>query len=770
MRDKTRQTPYDIYEAILGVLGPKRIEKIRRDQELIRDGWQIHFAIDPHDIREFCFPFSPSSLVAQFKTSIIEKASRQQNGRYEAIYRLSTKPILLEPYIEEVEDIRDWAKWSRYVPTESELLDKYLSYLRIPSEQRPDEIKNALKEITNKDISSLIAIVTGIVSIGIGRLEDVLTNRLVRGMPDITQGSAGPKLVSRDKVVREACDVFEVYYRQERKRQNRQDDKRLPSKWRQRSEEIIDRNNKRDAQAMDQLLQLNEFYNPQGHIILFLSSSPKSRSLFKRDVLKPIINGSPYDLVRTARDLFVYMVYRGDSDDPIEKARVAVAKLTELEELFNNVERIRNKFEAVSLQCEHCNKDNQLPRCEFGTHCEGVVRMGEYIAKRQEANITLSLQKRLAQTLENARKDTKWTQKSDKYSGILETIADILKGKPKFKAINEEMEANLQSSLTKAHFVSAFVTSSPTEESIRVSNYLNYHPVRLRVNDKDLKAIVDSVIRILPKGKWSIDKFHEYVGQYLNLDSAWDINVESELVRCFLYLIIGEEGQAASIIEKFLSSEQASWREIFAASDRKFPREFMYLQCFTLWHAKQFQRALDVADEGIKRYRSDGRFYHCRSIIISDVLRSPDAAGVALPPSGWADVVENARIAIKHYSSEMDTDMIAVNFNNLAYFYSSDIHAGLNLDEAERNLRELTKRIPEKDWALYPEFYHTKGTVLHAKFLATEDAALLVEAYKAAEKAIEIYPEKAEHGALRKTIKESSEKFAIPLPEPPAGG
>lgn len=110
--------------------------------------------------------------------------------------------------------------------------------------------------------------------------------------------------------------------------------------------------------------------------------------------------------------------------------------------------------------------------------------------------------------------------------------------------------------------------------------------------------------------------------------------------------------------------------------------------------------------------------------------------------------------------------MEAVNYNNLAFCHSSDSFVGVNLELAEQYLHELTKRIPETDWdPNYAEFFHTKGCVLLAKFRAVEDVAIILEAYKAAMKAFELFPEKPEHRELKETIEDLCSELTIRLPE-----
>jgi len=736
MEARTRKNPYQTYEAILRVLNAQRIERVRSDHELIQQGWQIYFAIDPYDIGKFCFPFSPTSVLSQLSTDQIDDIARLQNGRYEAIYKTSTRPILLRPYVEELEATREWAKWSNFVPTKAELLDRYLTLLSIPPEARTKQVRDVLTDLTRRDINSLIAIVTSIVSIGLERLDDVLNNRLIRESPDGTLEDAGLTLEPRDHVISKACAVFDEYFR--KSTQNNSDPVRNVQ-WMQRSQDVIRTNNRRDALAVDQILQLNEIYNSKQCLILYLSSSPKSDELFGSEGLpRPVINGKAYDLVRTARDLFIYMVYRGDTNDPIQNAAVAINKLNEVQEVIENVEQVREKFRYVSFTCEHCNKDESLPLCVFGKYCEGVLRQGEHIAQRQERNINLSMQKRLAQALESAQSKAKPTRK-EKHAFILNILSEVLHETQGIKAINQEMEANIRSSVTKSRFLSTFVTSKPHEIAPKVSCYLNRYPIRIEVSEKGLREVLRGVIAMLPEARGSMDSFYESVGLYLKLDAGWDSLAESELVRSFLYLILGANDRAGELADRYLSGKELSTRLV--------SKEFLYLQCFTLWRSSAGKKAIELADEGIRKHKKDGRFYHARSIIICDLLTTGGGDGF-----GWKDVVDGAKQSIEYFKTAKDNDMIAVNCNNLAYAHSSESLAGLDLEVSVHYLNELIQRIPETEWDPYPEFFHTKGSVLLAQFFATKDPKLLVEAHVAAAKAYELFPEKAEHAELKELI------------------
>ena len=137
---------------------------------------------------------------------------------------------------------------------------------------------------------------------------------------------------------------------------------------------------------------------------------------------------------------------------------------------------------------------------------------------------------------------------------------------------------------------------------------------------------------------------------------------------------------------------------------------------------------------------------YCRSTILGELLRKPDVE----TRYSWDDALKAAAIAIEKYS---DDEMIAVNYNNLAYFNTSEKFAALDVAAAERYLDELIKRIPETQWdPVFPEFFHTKGCVLLAKYEQTKESAILREAYAAASEAVRLFPDKREHKTLKETI------------------
>jgi len=749
MPDFEQRTPFQIYESILQTLStsPARIDLIQRDQKLISEGWKIHFAVDPHDIYDFCFPFSNYSL-REIKPSRVEEMSRIQNGRYEAMFNLTTRPILLEEYEIELDSILKWALRSNSVQDDDETIDRYLQTVHLNASDKLNETRETLTDLTERDISSTIAIVTGMGAIGSKRLSEIVNRRLVRNIPGIEHGREGLK--PRKDVVATIEDRFAHYFR---KRSVSPTDRDTKENLLNYSRLNIKRNNRRDAFAFDQLLQLNAICNKHKHILLYFSSAPKSLELDGvkelRDVL-PVIDGKPYQIVRTAADLFVYMIYKGRDGEQQETADAVTERLSHLANLLTEVESIRDAFKAVSEDCQQCiRNDRDASPCKFASLCDGVRKTGEYIEERQYLNVNLSLEKRLAQALETTHDQSP----QSKYREILGMLSEILTEKKLRRPKDQEMEMVLRTSLNKANFVSALMNPKKRGEYKGISCHLNYYPVCLRLVDPNLRTIVGRVVDIL--GKWSDDKFEEIVGAYLELDAEWVENPESELVRCFLYLVMDRFGRAREIADSFLDHDPPV--------DDGIIREFVYLLGFIIWREKHFNRGIELATKAIEDYPDDGRFSHLRSMITQSLLESDPKDAV----QSFRDVLVDTEDSIKGFSIGDSELMVAVCHNNAA-FYLSD--PGINLVDvalAEEHLRGLTERIAEDTWdPAFPEFFHTKGSVFYSKFIANvENREFLNEAYKAAKKASELHPSKDQHKALLRTIVNAYHMSKLEVPK-----
>jgi hypothetical protein len=741
------KTPFDIYQRIVRSISLDRLSWLRRDQQLLSEGWTLHFAIDPYDIIEFCFPFRPTGdLMRQFRIEWIDEISKGQNGRYEVIYNLSTKPILLDTYLAEMDSIQNWLSWSKYVKTNSDELENYFLQLQVPLDSQPEETRQILLELTKKHINSVIAIVTGMASWGAGRLAEVLQKRLVRGQPEIP-GLRHIKLKKRVHVAEIIYQKFQEYFEREywSKRRSPRAQKKL-----RRKKELIEASNSRDAEAIDQILELNEHLNKHKHLILYFSSSMKSSCIPESERLRdylPCIGGTPYNILRTSEELFAYMIYRGESKDKIQRAQVTVDRLMKLEQVLEKIKAVSSEFEKANENCDSCLHGGSV-KCEFSTFCDEVREYGKSIETNREKHVNMALHRNLAQTLEGVKQ----LPKDKKYRPIFDHIREISNNMKK-NVSAQEFEVTLQACLTKANFVSDFVVHKHREKDTEVSCDLNYYPIRLKLVDKEIESIYSELTDMLGKVEPRDEDFMTTVGEYLKLDAERVEDAQSELLRCFIYLLMQESGRSIAICERFLSK-----RDI----EPEVAQEFLYLLCFSLNQDERFKEAVDRASAGLSNSPNDGRFFHFRSHALyslwndtknKEASQPQDVIGDSLKAaSQLQDVIGDSLKAADFFCGEKDTIMCAATLNNLAFFYSWEKLDICDLGRSHEYLSQLQNIFPEEKWYPYPEFFHTKGSVLYLDYLKTENMDMLEEAALNALKALKLYKKKKQHNDLVEMI------------------
>ncbi|HKR11606.1 MAG TPA: tetratricopeptide repeat protein [Pyrinomonadaceae bacterium] len=739
MSEDHPNTPYEIYESIITALpaGLDRIELVRRDQELIQDGWTLHYAVDPHDIGRFCIPINLDEMVKELKPGTVQEISRQQNGRYEVFYNVN-RPILLRGYDDELERSRKWLRSIAHVVNDDVILDKYLEILELSPRSKHAQTKEIIEELTDRDIGSIIAIVTGILHIGAKRLNEISHQRLLKGRPE---GVEEPPRFERRKDVTDALKATLRKYFTEHAGQFEGAQTDLVQAL---QEQIIEDRISTDSEALDELLWLNSRYNPAKHLILYFSSTPKALYIDKnvsglRNFL-PKIDGAPYPLVRTPDDLFVFMLYKGDSHDQKEQAQTAAKTLNELGGLLTDIAETRDAFKEVNELCRHCNIDVREPLCNYGTKCEGIREYGEAIRERQYRNVNMSLQLRLAEVLE---KTVNQSNRKSYQQQILDAIKEVicdLDVKPEQRRMNFLMNV----SITKANFVSKVVGPNQSEQNVKVSCYLNVFPTVLEFGNPELQRIFREVMAWFATG--NKEGFEDFLGGYLKFDANLERNPGSELMRSFLYLVMGNPLDASAIARQFLDDNQTS---------EPLRREFHYLLPFCLWKENKHEEALRYTAEGCKLYPGDGRFYHCRSVILLDLLTLKEKETTVQQQSEeYGTVLHDTLLALERLPAEQ-TLMRAVCHNNVAYYLSDPQFGLLDSDRAQQHFQKLARFLPEAKWdPVYPEFFHTKGCVFYAKFLESpaENQKLLADARAAAFKAVDLYPRKAEHDDLLKRI------------------
>jgi hypothetical protein len=112
--------------------------------------------------------------------------------------------------------------------------------------------------------------------------------------------------------------------------------------------------------------------------------------------------------------------------------------------------------------------------------------------------------------------------------------------------------------------------------------------------------------------------------------------------------------------------------------------------------------------------------------------------------------MESALRALRGYSEQNDKEMMAVNYNNVAYLSSLPTSDVYDLARAKQYFRLLTKAISKDKWdPAFPEFFDTEACVLLARASQKKgtrhiSVALKVAraALRAEQQAIKIYNKK----------------------------
>jgi tetratricopeptide (TPR) repeat protein len=196
-----------------------------------------------------------------------------------------------------------------------------------------------------------------------------------------------------------------------------------------------------------------------------------------------------------------------------------------------------------------------------------------------------------------------------------------------------------------------------------------------------------------------------------------------------------------------------------------FRKEFLYIACWAGRRRRIFNEVDQLVMQAIEDFQKDPRFYHGRSLNTFAWLSDEEQRSYC--PYTLEEAIADGLKAVMLYKrrQKKDQEMLAANYNNLAYFYAYD-RAGSYFDliKARDCLENLKKCVPKNDWdPLFPEYLHTEAHVEYEEFLAgiadaqsqKERRNLIRKVKFAAEdirQAVDLYPDKPLYRELKKNI------------------
>src|SRR6185295_12150272 len=158
-------------------LNPEEIDHLITDISLQCQGATIYFAIDPHEIFDFCFPLN---LTDGYSLNIDEIAD-DQAALYEVFFARQEKTLLLPEYEGEVRALFSYL--TRHVDnvySATEMLDGIINASDLSTEA---EKLGALETFLQSSFNKVLTINMGMYSLGAERFSSIFENRLLTDEP-----------------------------------------------------------------------------------------------------------------------------------------------------------------------------------------------------------------------------------------------------------------------------------------------------------------------------------------------------------------------------------------------------------------------------------------------------------------------------------------------------------------------------------------------------------------------------------------------------------
>jgi len=751
----------------LPALSEGQVADLQRDLWLQQQGITIYYAIDPHEIYDFCFP----SIGGAWRSADAQRQSDDQIALFELFFKAVPAPVLLAEYGPEMERMLDYVRKtsaSHYSKLDNlnHMIER--SAIRgIEANASDEKIDRYIKD----NFSHLLAAVMGVYSLGGDRLIKVATKL---GQSSRLFGKLVPPAVAESYRPTEIVD----------------DARRAAASWAKidsQEHAKMWRNAHTDALVVDQLIHLNTKLESLrmgqvpdiDFVIAYLSSAKRTERIFRLDSVQaalPNVRGEKFSIWRTRAQFFTYAAYKVTDD----KGQIDFIKTSaNLEDLKVAVSSIRSA----------------QPKDVAGLKDEGlritVERLLGKLEQRFEKNQSEIANLGLASNIEDYESLLHNAEKSD--SDIVRLFRSIYTRCAGTEHALGAMRLQIQNMLAQSELglgVSASIARD-SEAWLRdgrdaVTSSLQYLPIKPMPATHRYTGILNGILEffITPAMRMHqhlnvlLDAYDKFLKEITAPEPAKTTGEERsrslqdadrELVRCYLYFsFLAKEG------DKRAYQHAVSMASMYPA----LKQEFDYVACWAARRMFRYDDARRIATAAIGRNPADPRMFHGRALTIYAWL-ADEKERIRCK---WtvADAIQDAESAVRLYKDAESTfrlykiakmewrEMIGVCLNNLVHLCSTpDLGRVYDLAKAQIYFDEMTTYMPKETWEdRYPEFNHTSATLryrqandLQGSPSSPEDRRILLEAAADdAHDAVRYYPTKEEHRRLKSMIDQEIEK------------
>jgi hypothetical protein len=696
-----------IISSLLQKVSSLQIEDLIIENNLAKEGYKFYYAIDNHDIHQYCFPgdFSGDKFEQDEQTNEINyDLETDRITAYDEFFKSLSEdnPVFfLNEYILELKDMK--AELERRI-MRGPLFNYATEFNAYLEEIKPDK-----NQIILEDFTLYIAIATGFIKNGAQRFNEIVKN---------------PFFIYRSEQfdnIKNGRELLNVFIESHHSPANNTD--RIFDLFMKLSK-LGNRFSKRtDSEAIDRICRINQVAmqnGPSKTLILFLSTSKVTRDVAQHfQVFMPKVKFQPFNFHRTVEQLFIKRLLQDlDFDarhDRLEKCKQIITNRENLdkfriddwnydwEKIFTeNLKTIREKYVNTNL----ARKD------QF----QKIRELAEDLEKASK-NMNLIKLKKLYSNLQTVAK---------RYTNELENINDIKIVETKFqldqtfvpifkKAIDKLKQGHPMKISRGKDFISGTGQHLPILFFYRSEK-------NAALTDQIAELYLSKLAFLHPSGTLELTRKIIDIASSI-YDSIFDIrSLHDKLVLCLYMLILPEinhEGKTNNeVVEEFL--QEIRHLDLTKLDDVLYS-DLLYVLCWVLRRNTKYKEAMEITEKALDLFPKDPRFYHSR-FLITICIQSSNPNDRATK-SYFKSLLEDICKAADLYRERIDDRPDSIWTNILATLLNSEIYTEIlslrgNLDDSEtrpilekimiEKLPRLKKIIGEQ-YEVYPEFLHTEA-------------------------------------------------------------
>jgi len=704
-------------EAILKFVHVEKLQTVIEDLRLMEEGYKIYYAVDPHEIFNFCFPLRTTDS-DQTSLEDMDEFAAEQAALYEVCFKHSEKPLLIGDYVDELNGL---IRYSKAILDDAydaalvvdQLIDKGgIEKIADEAQTTEENMSDTVQTISEK-FHIVLAVAMGIYSLGSARFQKIYRDLVIdeNGLPE-----KNSNLREHFETYRES-DLSDEIMKELMKGYADSDE----SEYRRKRRSAFF-----DARAIDQLAHVNGSLMNQSSgsrgVVLYLSSAPRTERAFQMKSTQrhlPLLKGEPFNFHRDRKHVFYRIAYRSN--------RGTGGTIENLETVKRSIEDLKASVGRLPLQtdrCADCVLDGRRPvRCENQTACERLLFLVEPLEQRSTEVRNLAF----TQTLGRYKELKKARPEGASQKRLMEFFCRVfedqqLKNVARQKKLHKQQLILLQLGTPKNWARSREASRKQHLRAGRdtISGTVQYLPLNPRVESERYKEIVSQILdyfKTPPQGDESkIEVIDQAYRLYLDQEAAvTDLEAEHELVRCLLYLTLpGTEGDRKALDHAQDMLDEPTVLSEVPASEA----EFRYIACWSARRLKKFENANKHATEAIALWPTDPRFYHGRSLSnLADWEAKPSIDRTDLLVESVKDALKS--IELYETKREGNREFIGATYNNIVYIRTlmaqnaSDSEAAKEyLQIGSDALKNLKEYVPESEWyTLHPNYFHTDANL-----------------------------------------------------------